>query len=329
MSTQVTRGAVVDLGSSSFQLLVCEKGVSQSLRPVLKRQSLVNLGLEVGSAGRISTGRLKASIAAAKYLRRALDRANPDVVVPLATAALRDAANGPEVVAALERALGAPIRVLDGAQEARLCFAGQRAGVYVGEVPTLGIDLGGGSFEMAVGNCYDIYLATSAPVGATRLKGELGVGERLDREVRKEVRERVREALETIGPDLARHLRVAARTIVSGGTARALARLAIAKTHRYAEASGWGVNQVELAVAQVSDLADQLAHMDLRQRLKLPGMPPRRAPVLPLGACILLAIAEELAIDHFVVSEWGLREGALLEALSGSAETSWLDEEVG
>ncbi len=325
----MTRGAVVDLGSSSFQLLVCEKGVSQRLRPVLKRQSLVNLGLEVGSAGRISAGRLKASIAAAKYLRRGLERANPDVVVPLATAALRDAANGPDVVASLEHAFGVPIRVLDGAQEARLCFIGQRAGVYVGEAPTLGIDLGGGSFEMAVGNCYDIYVATSAPVGATRLQGELGVGERLDREARKEVRERVREALETIGPDLARYPRIASRTIVSGGTARALARLAIAKTHRYAQANGWGVNQVELAVAQVADLADLLAHLDLRQRLKLPGMPSRRAPVLPLGACVLLAIAEELAIDHFVVSEWGLREGALLDAMSGAAESEWLDEEVG
>ena len=58
---------------------------------------------------------------------------------------------------------------------------------------------GAGSFELAVGNCYDIYLTTSAPVGATRLKGELGVRERLDREVRKEIPERVREALETTG----------------------------------------------------------------------------------------------------------------------------------
>jgi exopolyphosphatase/guanosine-5'-triphosphate,3'-diphosphate pyrophosphatase len=325
----VTRGAVLDLGSSSFQLLVCEKGQHQSLRPVLKRQSLLNLGLEVGSTGRISSAKLKESTAAAKGLRRVLDRVNPDVVVPLATAALRDAANGPEVVAALEHALGTPIRVLDGAQEARLCFLGQRAGVFIGEGPTLGIDLGGGSFEVAVGNCYDIYVATSAPVGATRLKGELGVREHLDREARKEIRERVREALEPVGRDLAKYPRVGTRTVVSGGTARALARLAVAKTHRYAGTAGWGVNQVELAATQVGDLADVLAHLDLRQRLKLPGMPARRAPVLPLGACILQAMAEELHVEHFVVSEWGLREGALLESLSGWAETTWSDEEVG
>ena len=59
-----------------------------------------------------------------------------------------------------------------------------------------------------------------------------------------------------------------------------------------------------------------LGRMDLRQRLKLPGMPARRASVLPLGACILEAVADELDVGHYVVSEWGLREGTLLEVLS-------------
>ncbi len=329
MSAQVTSGAVLDLGSSSFQLLVCEKGLYQSLRPVLKRQSLLDLGLEVGATGRISTRRLKASTVAAKRLRRTLERANPDVVVTLATAALRDAANGPEVVASLEHALAMPVHVLDGAEEARLCFVGQRGAVYVGDSPTVGVDVGGGSFELAVGNCYDIYLATSAPLGATRLRGELGGREYLDREVRKEVRERVREALVPVGQRLRKYPRVAARTIISGGTARALARLAIAKTHSYSTASAWAVNQVELAAAQVAELADMLAHLDLSRRLKLPGMPARRAPVLPLGACVLQAIAEEIGTEHFVVSEWGLREGALLDAFSSGPQSVWLDEEAG
>jgi exopolyphosphatase / guanosine-5'-triphosphate,3'-diphosphate pyrophosphatase len=296
---------------------------------VLKRQCQLNLGLEVGSAGRISARQAKASVAAAKCLRRALERAHPDVVVPLATAALRDATNGAEVVASLEPALGTAVRVLDGVQEARLCFAGQRAGVYVGDSPTLGIDLGGGSFEVVVGNRYDIYLATSAPVGATRLKGELGAREYLDREVRKELRERVREALAVTGRDLAKYPRVAARTIISGGTARALARLAIGRARSRSAASGWSVNQVELAAAQVAELADMLAQLNLRQRLKLPGMPARRAPVLPLGACVLEAIAAEIGIEHFVVSEWGLREGALLEAFSGCTDAGWFGEQTG
>ena len=108
------------------------------------------------------------------------------------------------------------------------------------------------------------------------------------------------------------------RTVVSGGTARALARLAIAKTCRHVGRSDWVVNQVDLPVAQVSELADMLARMDLDERKALPGMPARRAAVLPLGACILEAIAEELGVEHYVVSEWGLREGRVARGLRGA-----------
>ena len=126
----MVRGAVWDLGSSSFQVLACKLGPSQTLVPVLKRRSLLNLGLEVGATGVISPERVRASVTAAKRLRRAIDTVDPDIVVALATAAFRDAANGPEVVGRLEKAIGTPIRVLAGKQEARLCFLGQRAGTY-------------------------------------------------------------------------------------------------------------------------------------------------------------------------------------------------------
>ncbi len=238
----------------------------------------------------------------------------------LATAALRDAGNGAEVVARLEKAVGTPIRTLDGQQEARLCFAGQRAGVYLDKGPTLGIDLGGGSFEVAIGDRSEIYSAASAPVGATRLQGELGAGQVLSREDRKEVRERVREAIETMDLPLGQYPGATARVVLSGGTARALARLATARTAGGARAPASGVNQVELARGQVAELAGMLAHLDLRQRRALPGMPARRALVLPIGACILQAIGDELGIGHYVVSEWGLREGALLDAAASCTQ---------
>jgi exopolyphosphatase/guanosine-5'-triphosphate,3'-diphosphate pyrophosphatase len=131
----------------------------------MRRRALLNLGFSVGARGSIPADRLAASIAAANRLRRALDELQPDVVVALATAALRDASNGAEVVARLERVVGSPVRVLDGEEEARLCFSGQRAGVWIGDGPVLGLDLGGGSFEVAVGNARDITLAMSARWG--------------------------------------------------------------------------------------------------------------------------------------------------------------------
>jgi exopolyphosphatase / guanosine-5'-triphosphate,3'-diphosphate pyrophosphatase len=282
----------------------------------MRRRALLNLGFAVGARGSIPPDRLAASIAAATRLRRALDDVRPDVVVALATAALRDASNGSEVVARLERVVGTPVRVLDGEEEARLCFSGQRAGVWIGEGPVLGLDLGGGSFEVAVGNASEITLAMSAPVGATRLQGELATGDPLSEADRSAIQSRTAAALVPVRSALAPYPDVTARTVVSGGTARALARLAMARTRGKASGRSSEVNQVELPTRQVATLASQLARLDLRERLALPGMPSRRAPMLPIGATVLETFAVELGVDHYVVSEWGLREGALLDAIA-------------
>lgn len=312
----MARAAVWDLGSSSFQVLVSDHRDCNRLEPVARRRALLNLGLSVGASGRIPPDRVAASLSAVKRLRRAIDDVRPDAVVALATAALRDAANGADVVRRLERHVGVPIRVLDGPEEARLCFVGQRAGVFM-EGLTLGLDLGGGSFEVAVGDASHVFLATSAPVGATRLRGELGVDDVLGDEGAVAVRRRTGDALEDLVRELDRYGAVARRTVLSGGTARALARIATAHTRTDGAGGSTGVNQVELPAAQVEEMAARLARMTLQERLALPGMPARRAPMLPVGASILTAIASGLGIERFVVSEWGLREGALLDALLG------------
>ena len=309
------RAAVWDLGSSSFHLLVCEAGAGHALTPVLHRRALLNLGLSVGARGSIPRDRVAASVAAAKRLRAGLSESRAEIVVALATAALRDAANGAEVVERLERVVGTKVLVLDGEEEARLCFIGQRAGVWTGPGPTLGMDLGGGSLEAAVGDSSQVSMATSAAIGPARLRGELGTGDPLSMADQVALRVRTVEAMAPIARAIADFRGVADRTVVSGGTVRALARLATARARRRLSAGPGEVNQVELPADQVVEIADQLARLDLRARLALPGMQARRAPLLPVGAAVLATVASELGVGRFVVSEWGLREGAILDAL--------------
>ena len=304
-----------DLGSSSFHLLVCEAGSGDALTPVLHRRALLNLGLSVGERGNIPRDRVAASVAAAKRLRAGLSESRAEIVVALATAALRDAANGAEVVERLERVVGTKVLVLGGEEEARLCFIGQRAGVWTGPGPTLGMDLGGGSLEAAVGDAQHLAMATSAAIGPARLRGELGTGDPLSVADQVALGTRTSEAMAPIAHAVAGYPRVTDRTVVSGGTVRTLARLATARARRRPSAGPGEVNQVELPASQVRELADQLARLDLRARLALPGMQARRAPLLPVGAAVLATVATQLGVERFVVSEWGLREGAILDAL--------------
>ena len=135
--------------------------------------------------------------------------------------------------------------------------------------------------------------------------------------------EATQERAEPIRIMLAKYPDAADRAIASGGTVRALARLAMV-LHRplpsTKSVSALQVNQVELPAGQLHDLADRLATLDLDARLALPGVQARRAPLLPIGAVLLSTLVETLGLQRLVVSDWGLREGAVLGALSLQAD---------
>lgn len=310
------RVAVYDLGSSSFHLLVCDVEPDGGLLPVSRHRATLDLGVALGSSGALPHDRLLAAGRALRRLGSQLAASEPDVVVALGTAALRDAANRSEVLEHLSGAAGTEIRVLAGAEEARLCFAGQLAAVWSpSDAVMVGIDLGGGSLEMAVGNRRGVVQAVSVPVGATRLRGELGDVDPLLRSVRTAIERRVEEEL----ADWPRCFEAAGattdRVLASGGTVRTLARLATARTRRADQAARASVNQVELPAGQLHELAERLCGATVDERRNMAGMPNRRAPSIAYGAAVMAAAVRHLGIGRLVVSEWGLREGAILDAV--------------
>ena len=315
------RVAVFDLGSSSFHLMVVDATRDGMLVPVLRRRSFLHLGTEVARTGGVPADRAAVATRVVRRLRQTADEAGVDVVVALATAALRDASNGASLLSRLEAIVGTPIRLLSGEEEARLCFLGQRAGVWMGSDPVLGLDLGGGSLEAGIGNAQDILAVTSVALGTARLRGELATGDPLSPKDRRAIEALTVERSEPITQILAAHASAGDRAVASGGTVRALARLAMG-LHRPPgpNASSVQVNQVELPAGQLHDLADRLSTLDLTACLELPGVQARRAPLLPIGAVVLATLVDVLDLGRLVVSDWGLREGAVFGALSLQSE---------
>lgn len=312
------RVAVYDLGSSSFHLMVVDAHRDGRLAPVLRRRSFLHLGTEVARTGEVPAERSTAVFSTVRRLQAAAEGAGADVVVALATAALRDAANGTRVVARLERILGSPVTVLSGEEEARLCFVGQRGGVWVGTEPVLGLDLGGGSLEAATGTVDSILGLTSVALGTARIQGELSTGDVLTEDERRAIAELTAMRAEPIAALMAKAPGGVERVIASGGTVRALARLATSahRPPRERGATTSSVNQVEVPAGQLSELAERLSGLDLESRLAIPGIQARRAPLLPIGAVVLSTLVECLGLRGLVVSEWGLREGAILDRLA-------------
>jgi exopolyphosphatase/guanosine-5'-triphosphate,3'-diphosphate pyrophosphatase len=308
--------AVLDLGSTTFQLLVADVDADGSLTPILRDRVVLNLAQVLADRGHIPR---KVAVRAADTARRLRDiavRAGSEQLMPIATSALRDSPNRDELATTLEEAVGMPVGFIDGQEEARLTLLGISWSVALDGASTLLLDLGGGSLEVALADRTGLVWGRSLPIGAGRLTGLLAGSNPPTKEERKRVRAAVRDA---VAP-LVRDVKAATpqHCVASGGTAGALARLLAAKHWTSPPAS---LNQYSVSVTELRGVTRRLASLSLEARLRIKGVDERRADLLPVGGWILTTAAEALGVKEMVHSEWGFREGAILDAL-GFAQVS-------
>ncbi len=309
-AVRAPRLAVLDLGSTTFQLLVADAGPDGSLTPVLRDRVVTNLGLVLAGRGRIPTDVAERAAETARWLNGIAVRTGAERVLPIATSALRDSPNRKELATLLHDAVGRRVRFIDGREEARLTYTGVAASVAIGAGSTLLLDLGGGSLEVALADEGGLRWGTSLPVGAGRLTGQLVRHDPPTRAERKQIRTAVEDAVSRIAGDV--EAARPRRCIASGGTAGALARLISARRWPSPPAS---LNQFVVTVEELRELTRELSGLTLAERLRLPGIDERRAELLPAGGWILTAAAGALGASELVHSEWGLREGAVLNEL--------------
>jgi len=305
-----TRCAVLDLGSTSFQLLVTDAEADGTLTHVLRDRVILNLGADVAATGRVPEDMLDRALEIVSRFRDVAERSGAERLLPVATAAFRDAANLPWISKALRGALGVPIEVLAGDEEARCTVTGIRASLALAPGPWLAFDLGGGSLEIALVDQGRIEWTDSFPLGAARLWSTMVAGDPMTRSERKELKALVVDllapAVDASGarPDLP--------CVIAGGTSGALCRLLAANRWSNPPTS---LNQFAVTTVALGDAARTLCAATVDERLALPGIDERRADILPTGALVLTAALDEFGATGAIHSEWGLREGVVLRAL--------------
>jgi phosphohistidine phosphatase SixA len=304
------RVGVLDLGSTSFHLLVADATPAGEIRRVLREREMLRLGALIARGGKIPEPVCARAIAAARQLRRHAAAARVQRLIPVATAALRDARNGRQLARRIGDVLGTPVRVLSGEEEAHLMFAAFRQRLAVRDEPALGIDLGGGSLELALGDDRKIHWEATLPLGVARLHNELVSADPMSREARDAIRSRVRMALAGVARRLER--RQPQGCIGAGGTLSALARRIVTRRTSWPARA---VNQLFVPVSELREVAAELVGSTHAQRLRMPGLQKPRADLLPTGAVVLETLVSELGLGGITVSDWGLREGVILEAL--------------
>lgn len=309
MAENPQRVAVIDVGSNSTRLLIADVdgGVS-----VLERQSRVTrLGRGVDLSGQLADEAIEAACAAIADYVEICREAGAARVAAIATSAVRDASNGEAFVAELRERFALSARVLDGEEEARATYRGATA-EEVPAVPTLVIDIGGGSTEMIVGTGAEIAYHDSLQAGVVRhterhISGDPPTAVELEA-LAADVRTLIADAL--AGHEEAR----ASAGIAVAGTPTSLAAVELGlepyDPHR--------VHGRVLSLETIQRLLSQFASAPLAERQAIPGLHPDRAPNIIAGCVILVEAMRAFALDEIQVSEHDILYGIALEIASQS-----------
>lgn len=290
------RRAVIDIGSNTVRLVVYD-GPPRSPRTMWNEKVVARLGRDLAATGRIpGEAREQALAALARFalLTRELDVHDVQTV---ATAAAREAENGPEFLESV-RALGLEPRLLTGEEEA-IASAYGVIGAFAGARGVVA-DLGGGSLELVGiedGQCRD---GNSLPLGTLRLPAlRAGKASAFERAVEKTLKKAGWAAAQP-GP-----------LYMVGGTWRALAAYAM-RSDDYPLTDPHGFH---LTRGQAAKVAGKVAGSDPGKLAEIDGIGSARAGALPDAAAMLQVMLRELEPDGLVFSSWGLREGLLYQRL--------------
>ena len=213
--------------------------------------------------------------------------------LPFATSALRDAANGEKIIKAINKEFAIDLQVLSGDEEAKLTFLAARRWFGWSSGRLLVIDIGGGSLEIAVGIDESPEVATSLPLGASRLTQKFLSGNPYSQKGINEMREHIESQLEAVLPALAR---------LSG--------------------DWFDTNGSVIKFDVIRKISTRLADMTHEERTKLPGVSSNRAKQIVAGAFVTESVMRNLDLRELEICPWALREGIVLKYMD------WMEKDA-
>jgi exopolyphosphatase/guanosine-5'-triphosphate,3'-diphosphate pyrophosphatase len=294
------RSAVVDLGSNSVRLVVFE-GLGRNPLQIFNEKAVLRLGRGMADSGRLNEEGVAQALTVMNRYAAVARAMSADPFEVLATAAVRDAENGPAFVQSLNALMpGVPIRVLTGEQEAHLSASGMLCGIPTAD----GIlaDIGGGSLELVRLDRGIRRQATTLRLGVIRLAERSGGDLIRARAVSETELSAVKWLAEGAGSDL----------YLVGGAWRALARIHIAQTG-YPLAM---VHHYTIGRDEARDLTGVIAAASRRTLEKMPGVPRRRVDDLCYAAVVLRRVLRATGVRRVVFSANGLREGWYMQQVA-------------
>ncbi|HEX2317809.1 MAG TPA: Ppx/GppA family phosphatase [Streptosporangiaceae bacterium] len=305
------RLGVLDVGSNTVHLLVVDAHQGARPLPAFSHKEELHLTDCLDSENRLTSD---CAARLLKFVNEALEIAEDkgvQEILAFATSAVRDAANGDEILAWIEAETDVRIQVLPGTDESRLTFLAARRWFGWSAGRLLLLDIGGGSLEIASGQDEDPSVAVSLPLGANRLTRDWLTSDPPEREQVRRLRRHVRAEIAAAASAI-RSAGNPDHCVATSKTFRQLARISGAAP----SSEGMYVKRM-LRHADVTELADRLTRMSVEARAQLPGVSLLRAPQLAAGAIVADAAMDLFGVPELEICPWALREGVILRRMDG------------
>lgn len=291
---------VVDIGTNSMRLLVVDDGTER-----IREVAVTALGSGVDGTGRFNQECAAATLEVLSRYGETMDRLGVERRRAVATSATRDAKDGAAFIMEAAQVLGVVPEVISGEEEAALSYLGATASLD-DRIPTVVIDIGGGSTEFVYGNG-TMTSATSIDLGSVRLTERSLPSRPISEGDLRRSRSAAAEAFLAAPPsDLPQ------RAIGVAGSFTSLAAIAL----DLPEYDRSRVHGAILTAAEIHDLIGRLSTMTVAETAAIPSLDPNRAPVILAGAILAEAALVAVGFDQITVSEHDLLDGLALRVLS-------------
>ncbi len=295
---------IVDIGSNSIRLCVYD-GAFRVPIPLFNEKAVCGLGQGLGATGRLNPQGVEmalTTIGRFVELSRAMEVERLDI---LATAAVRDAEDGPAFVREVKRRFGVDVKVLSGGGEAKMAAMG----VLCGTPDAEGIvaDLGGGSLELVEVESGAFGRHVTMPLGLLRLAEASGD----DRAKAAEIVGRHLKKLDWLKSGKGRSVHAV------GGAWRSIARICIAQTHHPLTV----LDNFSLDSREAVRIIDLVSTQSKKSLAAVPGVSKKRVPGLPLAALVLEKVIQAVQPETLVFSIYGMREGQFFRRLPDRLKT--------
>jgi exopolyphosphatase/guanosine-5'-triphosphate,3'-diphosphate pyrophosphatase len=307
--------AAVDLGSNSFRMLVAQVVKTPSgtqLRPIDTLRESVRLAAGLTDNKLLGNDAYQRGIAAIRRFGERIRGFDPANVRAVATNTLRVAKNAPHFIQEAEEALGFPIEVIAGVEEARLIYIGAAHEVPAVQGNRLVVDIGGGSTELIIGKGYEPRLMESLYIGCVSHSLRFFPKGNIDAHAFKEAELAARREIQVISEA---YLKAGWKQVIgSSGTARALAEL-IAENNFNGQIDG---SDGLITRDGLRAMKKHLLKYEHINQVELQGLKDDRRSVWPGGLAIMIAVFDELGIESMEVTDAALRIGVLYDLLGRS-----------